>query len=76
MRDGINIVDFIENYGKHSHNNYTYMGELRNNMQVNVRVFSPRDPKDIPFTIIVKGKASEKEELVEIRSLKFKPIDF
>lgn len=52
------------------------MGEFRNNMQVNVRVFSPRDPKDIPFTIIVKGKASEKEELVEIKSLKFQPIDF
>lgn len=60
LRDSINIVDFIENYGKHSHNNYTFKGTVHKNLQVNVRVFSPRDPKGIPLTLTVNGKKDEK----------------
>jgi hypothetical protein len=56
VRDGISIVDFIENYGKHSKNNYNFVGEINSNFQVNVRLFAPKESKDIPLTLIVKGR--------------------
>lgn len=58
LRDGISIVDFIENFGKHSHNNYTFVGSFQKNIQANVRVFSPRDPKGIPLTLAIHGRTS------------------
>jgi hypothetical protein len=62
LRDGISIIDFIENYGKHSHNNYAFISSLKKNIMINVRVFAPRDPKGIPLTLILKGRSSELEE--------------
>jgi hypothetical protein len=76
LSDGVNVIDFIENYGNHSHNNYTYTNSFHDNIQVNVRVFSPRDPKGLPLALSVKGKQNEQDQLKEIRLLKFDPIDF
>jgi hypothetical protein len=76
LRDGITIVDFIENFGRHSHSNYTFVGNFIKNLQAKVRVFSPRDPKGIPLTFTVKGRESEQLEEKVIRELKFEPVNF
>jgi hypothetical protein len=45
-------------------------------MQVNVRVFSPKDTPQIPLTLKITGKNTEKDDEKEIKRLKFSPINF
>lgn len=44
LRNGTNVVDFLENFGNHSKSRYSYFGNFDKNIQINMRIFSPRNP--------------------------------
>jgi hypothetical protein len=56
LSEGISVTDFIENYGKHSHSNYTFAGDFKKNIQIKMRMFAPKDADELPIILNVKGK--------------------
>ncbi len=76
LSEGISVTDFIQNYGKHSHSNYTFSDSFKKNIQIKMRVFAPKDDEALPIILKVKGKKSQNESQNIVRSLKFEPMNF
>lgn len=55
LHESVPLVDFIETFGKHSKNEYTYAGHLSHNLQINLRVFAPRDNANLPLALAIRG---------------------
>ena len=46
----------MEHFGNHSKNIYAFKGKITNNLQVNLRIFSPRNSTGIPLNLKIRGK--------------------
>ena len=66
VKEGIPLVDFLENYGKHSLNNYTFADSFTKEMEVKMRLFAPRSVQSLPCSLRVLGSNEGQKEGKEL----------